>query len=321
MPRLLRSVFLLSSLLAACGAAAKGKDPLERITPVPADQPIPLVDFFRPALFLNPALNPDGTMFAAMVTTDRDRQSIVICDIASGKFRVTGGSADREVYSFHWLTADRLLSRLRSEKLYAFGMFVTNVRGIDRLDSYMIERYSVTRTVGVPRKQRSSPIVWVSANAYDSGRDGGLLQIDTTKNINESKDDIPGMKGRAGAEHNKYGVQASVLRSFPVPKGGTPTGYMADHDGELAYGFTAEGGLTMLHRFVDGKWLKTMVDLERIDVVDIGDKPGELLVMEAGDGDKPRAIRRLDVATNTLGETVFQDPKYDFAAPRFTASR
>ena len=63
-------------LFAGSGFAKKAKDdPLDRMTLVPVDQPIPIIDFFRPPVFISPELNPAGTHFAALVSAGADRAS------------------------------------------------------------------------------------------------------------------------------------------------------------------------------------------------------------------------------------------------------
>ena len=73
--------------LALCNfAAAKADNPLERMTPVPKTEPIPVADFFRPSLFSNPKLNPAGTHFIASTTIGVDRTEMVLCTIAEQFF-------------------------------------------------------------------------------------------------------------------------------------------------------------------------------------------------------------------------------------------
>ena len=313
----LRTLFNLSCFVAAAATAApclgaRAEDPLKRFTPVPASEPVPAIDFFRPPLFTDPKLNREGTLFAAFVTVGRERQAMLLCDIASGKLNVLDAEADRDIYDFAWLDARRIMSRLSTEKRFASGIYVIDISSIDRVETYPIEFHSATRTVGIPRGDPLRPIIWIKASAYDEGRDGGILQIDAKRRLVLSRDEIPGTRGTTShAEEMRYGVRASVVRAFPSPKGGTPTGYLSDLDGHLAFGFTQQDGLVALHRFVDGAWVKAPVDLERTDIVEIGDKPGELIVLEQSAAGRPRGLQRMDAATGELGEVLFRDEQYD----------
>lgn len=82
----LRASSLLSLLLLARVAvfAAPNTFP-ERDTPVPPDQPVPVVDFVRPPLFEPPMLNPAGTYFAAFSKGTDLRDIVVFSELGTGK--------------------------------------------------------------------------------------------------------------------------------------------------------------------------------------------------------------------------------------------
>jgi hypothetical protein len=93
-------VAVLSVALAAAnlGFAAKNYLP-DRDKPVPADQPIPTVDFVRPPLFERPELSPDGKYFAALTKNEELKSNLVVCEIATGKVMLTHG----DVSFFSWI--------------------------------------------------------------------------------------------------------------------------------------------------------------------------------------------------------------------------
>jgi pimeloyl-ACP methyl ester carboxylesterase len=76
----------------------------DRDTPVPADQPIPTVDFVRPRLFEDPVLSPDGKYFAARTKSEDLKPSIIVCEIATGKLLW----GYRYIYSFDWISSRHL---------------------------------------------------------------------------------------------------------------------------------------------------------------------------------------------------------------------
>jgi len=111
--------------LALCNlAAAKTDNPLDRMTPVPKTEPIPVVDFFRPSLFSNPELNGTGTHFFASTTVGVDRREIVICDIANRKFQRLNGPGKKDLRHVDWLGDDRLIFTLISDNRVCEGLYV-----------------------------------------------------------------------------------------------------------------------------------------------------------------------------------------------------
>lgn len=61
-----------ASLLLSAVSAAEKLD-LDRLTLVPASEPIPVMDFFRPRILQEPKLNLSGTHIAAIITAGEDR--------------------------------------------------------------------------------------------------------------------------------------------------------------------------------------------------------------------------------------------------------
>lgn len=312
MPHHFRSGVLLAALLAAIAAMARSSDPLARETPVPADQQIPVIDFFRPAQFITPKLSPDGRHYAAMVTADVDRRGVLICEIDKGTFGKIDPVGLKDVYWFRWLTADHLLYKLAEEKRYARGIYVAGVPSVRKIFTYPIERYSATSVLGAPRSDLLHPIIWVRKNAFEGGEDSGVFQVDAARSTIKNRDSLPGIRGsREDTETERYGLEASVVRTFAQLPAGIPVSYLADVNGELAFGISASDGFETLYRYSGGTWSKCPIDLEGVDIVEIGDKPGELLVMETGDSEKPHGIRRMDSIRGAMGETIFADALYD----------
>jgi len=76
------SVRALLFALATASLAAAPKFDLERVTPVPATEPIPTMDFFRPRVLSQPVLNPSGTYIAAVVTAGEDKHELQVYGLA-----------------------------------------------------------------------------------------------------------------------------------------------------------------------------------------------------------------------------------------------
>jgi dipeptidyl aminopeptidase/acylaminoacyl peptidase len=77
----------------------------DRVTPVPRDQPIPIVDFVRPLVFEKPVLNPAGTHFAALSKNEDLKTTLLVCEIATGKVEWSLGG----VWRFDWISDRHLL--------------------------------------------------------------------------------------------------------------------------------------------------------------------------------------------------------------------
>ncbi len=289
----------------AVAAAAKNDYSLKRITPVAADEPVPTLDFFRPALFHSPKINDAGTRFAALITGGVDRQEMIVYDLATSKSDGLRGVGKKDIYGFDWLDDDTILFSVNAEKRYAEGLYVTAAS--DLSSSYYLDLHNVAFMVARPENNRRHPIVWIKHSAYDSGKDGGLVQINTKVK--------PKNPFTAAAYFDPrslpYGTIAAVDRSWPSAGPGIPTWYSTDLHGNLAYAYTTDNGVDRISRLVGEKWETCPIDLDEIDVLGAAEQPGELIVLGPRQEGQPRAIQRMDAATGTPGEVLLQDSRYD----------
>ncbi len=307
-------------LVLAAATALPGAETLDldRVTPVPATQPIPVQDFFRPPLFSSPILNAAGSHFVAKVDVGGDRTSLLICNLEKLQLSVINGYKNEDVNWVAWLDDTHILSSLITDKHYAKGLFVTdavNVRG-----AHPVEYLSATSLVGVPAKTPMKPLVWIYRNAYDEGRNLGVVQIDANKRLDDNDHAIPGsvQDSRANEDESLNGARAKIVRNFPNPPGNDlVVDYLSDKDGELAFAITADKGVYKLFRFTGKKWELSPVDLDEYYPVDVGDRPDELIVMAPRQDGKPRALHRLDAATGKLGDLLVQDRGYDITSASF----
>jgi acetyl esterase/lipase len=300
-------VVVILSLLVLPALAKKKEDPLERMKPVPSDQPIPVIDFFRPQLFRNPELNPAGTHFAAIVSGEGDRLDLIAFDLATKKAERLTGGAGFDITRYEWLNDKRMLFSLTKDKLYAAGLFAVELGRFSQ--SYVLQRRNVVVPVGYPKDNPLHAILWIRNSAYDLGADGGVIKIDTRRSF-DSRDGAIFVNGDDG-------IRADILETYPNPKGGDVMGYIADRNGELAFAVVAKDGRSTLQRYVDKTWERCPVDLEETPVLGIGDDPGQLLTLGPKVEGKPRALHRLNAVTGERGELLFQDEQYDFVGVRF----
>jgi acetyl esterase/lipase len=294
--------------LALCGRAAETID-LNRIEPVPADQPIPIQDFFRPLVLQQPKLNLTGTHIAALISAAEDKHTLMVYELSSQKIEWTGGSGDKDIYDFHWLNERRLIFQLSARKLYGLGMFAAEVGDIGH--PYPLLQYYGSSLVAVPVKDRLRPLVW-NRSDFETGKDLGVAAINTDIRSGRFVNAL-----NAGTDHSdlmdaRDNNDRHILTTYPPPSDGIGTGYVADKEGRLEFAFTMQDGMPAMQRLVERHWEKCPVDLDQIDVIDCGDKPGQLVVRGPFQTGKPRALQLMDGATGQLGEVLLQDTSYDF---------
>lgn len=308
----MKSAFFSVLLAAAVPlASAAPKIDLSRIEPVPANEEIPIADFFRPALLQNPQVNDAGTHIAAVVTAGKDKHELMIYDVEKKTLQFIGGVGDMDIYSFSWLNDRRLAYWLARDKLYGLGMMAVD---IDHLrDSHPVVQYWATHMLGVPERnrQRGAPLVWASLDGLNDSRDRGVVELDTSLNLGG----IVNLRG-AGTDYTsvlevRENNDRHVLKTYPAPAG-MSAGYFTDRNDELAFAYTGENGVFALHRLEGGVWQKCPVDLDKVDIIGAGNEPGQLVVLAPQEPGKPRALRFMNSATGELGQVLVQDSGYDF---------
>ncbi len=300
---------VLSTLLAAVASAEKFD--LSRVTPVPATEPIPVQDFFRPRLLQEPRLNQAGTHIAAIVTAGEDKHQLLVYSLKTQKFETVGGAGDKDIYEAYWLNNSRLIFSLSKQKMYGLGLLATDVGSLGR--GYPLLQYCGSQLIAVPLKDQLRPLVWnrydaLSSNPVDLGAAIVDSSIQTGSLIDLTRASSSGSDLMDARDNNLK----HIVTRYPVPRPGITYGYQADREGRLAFAFTSDNGDVAMSRLVDNRWEKCPVDLEQIDVVGHGDEPGQVLVVGPRQEGKPRALQLLDAATGQLGQVLLQDQEYDF---------
>ena len=306
----LAAVLLLGAMIALRLPAA-GKLDLDRNTPVPASEAIPLVDFFRPTLLQQPILNPSGTHIAALVTAGEDRHELLVVELKSNKLEGFSGEGDKDIFEVTWLNDQRLIFGIAAKKSAGIGLFAAEVG--DLRSCYPLLQYVGSTLIAVPPQKRLRPLMWIHSGSLNAAADAGVV---ATINTDIRSGQIINLF-KAGADyHAVMDAQASndkhILSRQKGPKGEFDYGFMADKEGRLEFGFTALDGVSSMHHLVGDHWEKCPVDLEEIDVLGCGNQPGQLVVVGPRQDGKPRALQFMDGATGQLGEVLLQDNAYDF---------
>jgi dipeptidyl aminopeptidase/acylaminoacyl peptidase len=284
---------------------------LDRSTPVPADTPIPIADFFRLPLLYGARLDRTGTHVAGLGASSEDRTALFVYDLGTNKFDVLQPRENEDIYSFTWLDENRILYSLSDKKLYDLAMLAVDIRSLS--NSYPLLQYWGADLVSVPAHDRLNPLVWLRYDGFNANLDLGVAKIRTDLNSGPMFD----LRAASGANRTvelqvQHANEQHVISHYPVPSGGLDAEYLADRDGELAFAFTATDGVFSLHRLVDGKWERCPEDLDQLQVLAAGDQPGEVVVLAPREPGKPRALKLMDAASGKSGDTLLQETSYDF---------
>ena len=300
-------------LLAAAGGVAAAEAPdWDRVTPVPAGEPIPISDFFRPALFSDPQLSPSGTRIAALITVREDRRQMMIYELASRKIGTLDARYDNDIFRIHWLTDDRVIFGIGLRKRYGMGMFAADVGGL--LNCYPLLQYVGSSLVGIPLNDRLHPLLSIAQDTLNSGMRGGqVVRIDSDLRFGPIVNLF-----KAGTRYNdlkdvEAANQRHILSGVANPGKGMDAGYLADREGRLDFAFTCEAGDFAMHELVGDSWKRCPVDLGAVDVLASGRAHGEVVVLGPRAEGRPRAVAFLNAATGELGDVLLQDKAYDFA--------
>jgi len=277
---------------------------LERIVPVPADQQVPIIDFFRKDLFSYPQINRAGTRLAAVVANTLNARDLVLVDLENNSMDRISGDVTEDVYNFRWLTDDRVLFTIAGR---AFGSEFRVVQVNHPNGSYPVIRFGYIGLVGIPEQDRLHPLLWVAGDPF-GGDDIGVIQINAMERLADGN-----QRGNTfyGSSTRDDPSMMKIYNSYPrLP--GVAVEYFSDKDGALAFGVTIKAGYATLYRLDGDHWDKCPVDLDHTKVLGAGDVPGELIVAgpERTDG-QPSPVRRMDAATGQPGEVLFQDRRYD----------
>ncbi len=303
---------LAAALAAALPRLSAEKIDLTRVTPVPETQPVPLQDFFRPALFTGPQINPSGTHIAALVTAGTDEYRLLIYDMKKNTLESLGGTGDKDIFGFRWLTDKRLLFQMSSLKYYNLGMFAVETGNLNH--PYPLLQFVGARLVSIPQATPEFPVVWMSYDAADSEQDLGPATVNTITRVGAFIN-----LHDAGVRHDDFlevrdSNERHIQKTLPALKlkDAITSGYLADKTGTLAFGFSAKGGYTSLHYLEKNDWKKSPIDLEDVDIYAAGNQPGEILTLGPGAPGQPSVLQLVDVRTGTPGTVLFQDKGYDF---------
>ncbi len=304
---------LLLAALTALRLPAADKLDLERITPVPAGEPIPVMDFFRPRILQDPAVNPSGTHIAAVIAAGEDHTSLMVYDLKTKVMETAGTRGDSDVNSVFWLNDDRLAYQITVQKLGGFILAGAKVGALQ--NSYPILQNINGAMIAVPPKDRLHPLFSIGRGSVMTGQYGEVMAVNAGIETGKFMD----LSGQGALLDSKTLDDAAednvrhVSKRYPTLEtpGGFDLQYYADREGQLEFGTTSTNGVLALYRLVGDKWEKCPIDLEETKVIGSGDNPGEIVVLGPREDGKPRPLEVLEAATGKVVEVLWQDKAYD----------
>lgn len=285
---------------------------LDRETPVPATEQIPIGDFFRPSVLAEPLLNASGTHIAAIVTAGADRHQLMVYELKTKKIEGIVLPGDRDIYAVSWLTDKRVMFQVAARKMYGVALMAADIGALS--SAYPLLQYYSSAVVGIPTRNRLRPLVWNRFDALESGtrNDLGVSELNTDLQNGRLADLLGPSASMEGVMYVRADNQRHIVKTYPVPGGGLTVSYVTDKDGELTFAQTSQDGALFLQRLDSNRWVPCPVNLEEIDVIGAGDLAGQLAVLGPWEEGKPRPLQFMDGATGHLGEVLMQDAAYDF---------
>ncbi|HEY4989638.1 MAG TPA: alpha/beta fold hydrolase [Opitutaceae bacterium] len=266
--------------------------------------PIPAEDLFRSNVLGESALSPDGRHLGTIVTDEADVKNLMIFDLKDFKAVGLRGGGNFDISSFVWLGNNRVIFNVEREKLYSWGLYAADIGHIQRFSP--IDKYDVTQIIGVPSARPGDVIVWIRADARDSGRPGPLKELDASSDLSRFE------------EGSSTNVTMHVF--LPPRDRGPVIGWATNREGEVALCVTWLAGHAHVFHYRpatetwgavnmpnNARWMAFDPDERYLWVVDHSDKGFEL--------------RRLEVGSGRMDPPVLIDPSYDISAGRLYFSR
>jgi len=304
--------FLSFALLFSTAVRAEKLD-LGRITPVPAGEPIPVMDFFRDPLLRSPEVNITGTHITAIVSTGEDHTGLIIYDLKTKQIEALGMVGDTDISWVSWLDDRRVVFITSVEKMSGFALCAGRVGALQ--DSYPVLQNVSASLVSVPPDDRTHPLVHLGPHGPVTGQYGAVVSVNAAIESGKLLD----LSGGHGGMHfdTTAAVEGDVRHisaKYPVIE--TPNGfdlyYLADKVGHLEYGVTSTDGVHTLHHLAGDHWKTCPEDLDAIDLFGTGDEPGTIVELAARKDNKPRPLQVVNADDGSVVRTLLEDPAYDF---------
>ena len=164
MPRI---VFPLLAAATAADLSAADKIDLDRVMPVAANEPVPVMDFVRPRILRSPTLNLAGTHIAAIISPSIDHTELMVYDLRTQKVERFGAKGDSDVYGVDWLNSQLLIYEITVQKRGIIGLYAGDAGALSA--SYPLVQWVGSYLIAVPPQDRAHPLVSLAATSLNTG--------------------------------------------------------------------------------------------------------------------------------------------------------
>lgn len=257
---------------------------------------IPIEVFFRTNALREPKLNPAGTQVGMIVHDPKnDAHGLMFYSLADGKRSGLRGGGSYDVSTFAWAGDDRVVFSVARDRLYAWGLYAMRVSDTRRIVT--LNTHDAVRVLGTPKERPDNLLVWIERSAQNSGRPGGLLELDLRRNaVNDS-----------GDANNNF------ISSVPLPLNHDGVlSWLLDRTGEVRYAIThSEGAIRIFRRDDSDTWRAISLDPGSDTPLAVDHDPVVLIVAHLT-ANGTRELRRYDTRNGSLGPVLHVDDKYDF---------
>ncbi|MFA5264187.1 MAG: alpha/beta fold hydrolase [Opitutaceae bacterium] len=286
---------------------------LSRVTPVPATEQVPVLDFFRPPLLRDPKLNLAGTHIAALITADDDHTELIVSNLKTQAIDRISVAGDKDIASVEWLDSKRFVYGMTFKRRTDIGLYTSDA-GSGLTPSSLVQ-YVGCKLIAVPRADRLHPVVKLDAMGMNTSQYGEVFIMRTDIFTSPVRTQSGVEMSMDAKEEVKEVNQKHFVSRYPILKTnqGCDIRYIADKDGKLAFGIKVdENGTMTLHQLTGENWQQCPQDLEEITIVDAGDNPGEIVVVGERKDGKPRPLQVMEASSGKVLSTLLEDNAYDF---------
>jgi len=280
------------------------KTALQRSGPVPANAPIPVVDFLRPSRISSLKLNPSGTAYAARVSPGEDRYDLYVHDFIRNKpFATKGGMYQGRLYdviNHHWLDDTNLFYEVGRDRQFFWRMMAADYTAFDR--PRIVAELGVSMWLGQPAAELNHPYIWLK-NDPPEGFDRGVLKVDPSDCMQSNQ---------------PYGFHANVLEKLPKPPSGSCRSYQSDNLGQIRFAVTSEKDKpSSLWYLTDAKkWERSPIKLGKWNIRGAGNDTYELIAApDNKDGESSRLVF-LDAKTGEQKGVLHEDREFSLTKAR-----
>ncbi|HEY4302656.1 MAG TPA: alpha/beta fold hydrolase [Candidatus Didemnitutus sp.] len=308
-----RTPLASAALMFASILVASEKIDLVRDTPVPADQPIPVQDFFRQPILRDLSVNPSGTYIAGIASSGTDQSVLMTYELASRKLDSIGAYGDSDINAVWWIGDDRVLYQMSAYKMGGFVIAGARLKSLQ--SSYPVLQIARGDLIAIPPHDRLHPLFHLASHGFTTGQYGEIVNlsagVENGKILNLAGGDSR-LDSVIIARAREDNIR-NTFKNYPILE--TPRGfdlyYLADKEGQLAYGVTSTDGILKLHELQGDHWRDCPEDLDEINVIGAGEHPGEIVALDRRHDNKPRALVVMKATTGEVIDTLVQDKAYD----------